>query len=123
MTFHSTITDPTLRMRAEWAEALSFALAQSHPNDAAEICTAYLETAQTGGPLLGDPFGMVVGDARLWAASALPHELVAYTLAGLERLPTSHLSTGTRKTVFKAIWRSFTDQDRAAFLNAVRVGK
>lgn len=110
-------------MRAAWAEALSFALAQSHPNDAAEICNAYLETAETGGPVLSDPFGMVAGDARLWAASAAPHELVAYTLAGLERLPKSQLTTGTRKTVFKAIWRTFTDQDRAAFLNAVRAGK
>lgn len=123
MTFHATITDPALRMRAAWVEALCFALAQSHPNDAAEICTAYLETAETGGTLLGDPFGMVAGDARLWATSAPPHEQVAYTLAGLERLPKSHLSTGMRKTAFKAIWHSFTDQDRAAFLKAVKGGK
>ena len=122
MTFHSTITDPALRMRAAWAEALCFALAQSHPHDAAAICVAYLETAETGGPVLGDPFGMVAGDARLWAASAPPHELVAYTFAGLERLPRSHLSTGTRKTAFKAIWRSFDHTDRAAFLKAVKGG-
>lgn len=87
------------------------------------ICTAYLETSETGGPLLGDPFGMVARDARLWVASAPPHELVAYTLAGLEHLPKSHLTTGTRKTVFKAIWCTFTDKDRAAFLQAVSAGK
>jgi hypothetical protein len=123
MTFQSKITDPGLRKRAAWAEALCFALAQSHPTDAAAICAAFLETAETGGPVLGDPFGMVAGDARFWAASAPPHELVAYTLAGLERLPRSHLSTGIGKTAFRAIWRSFNDQDRAAFLKAVKGGK
>jgi hypothetical protein len=120
MTFQTKIADPALRLRAAWSEALCFALAQSHPNDATEICTAYLETAETGGPQLGDPFGMVAGDARLWATAAPPHELAAYTLAGLERLPKSHLSTGMRKAAFKAIWRSFNDHDRAAFLIAVR---
>ncbi|WP_431299184.1 hypothetical protein [Tabrizicola sp. BL-A-41-H6] len=120
MTFQTKIADPALRMRAAWAEAVCFALAHSHPIDGAAICAAYLETAETGGPLLGDPFGLVVGDARLWAASAPPHELAAYTLAGLERLPKSQLSTGTRKTAFMAIWRSFNDHDRAAFLCAVR---
>lgn len=123
MTFQSTITDPALQMRAEWAEAACYALAHSHPNDAAAICFAYLETAETGGPVMGDPFGSVAGDARLWATAAPPHELIAYTLAGLEVLPKSHLSTVTRKTAFKAIWRSFDHQDRAAFLTAVKGAK
>ena len=123
MTFQTKIADPAMRMRAAWAEAVCFALGESHPHDAAAICAAFLETAETGGPLLGDPFGMVAGDARLWATSAPPHELVAYTLAGLERLPKAHLTSGTRKAAFKAIWRSFNDRDRAAFLNAVRGGK
>jgi hypothetical protein len=119
VTFH----DPASALRAEWADALCYALGECHPYDAAAICAAYLETAETGGPLMGDPFGMVAGDARLWAVSAPPHELVAYTLAGLERLPRSHLGTRTRKTAFKAIWRSFTDQERAAFLKVVKGGK
>lgn len=123
MTVQIKIADPALRMRAAWAQSLCFTLGECLPHDAAAICVAYLETVETGGPLMGDPFGLVAGDARLWAASAPPHELVAYTLAGLERLPRSHLSTGTRKTAFKAIWRSFNDQDRAAFLKAVKGGK
>jgi hypothetical protein len=123
MTFQSKITDPALRMRGEWADALVFALAQSDPHDAAAICAAYLETLETGGPVLSDPFGMVSGDARLWATSAPPLELIAYTLAGLEQLPRSHLSTVSRKTAFKAIWRSFDHQDRTAFLAAVKGGK
>ena len=123
MSFQTKIADPALRLRYEWAEAAAFALSEAEPTAAAAICLAYLETAETGGPVLGDPFGMVAGDARLWATSAPPHELVAYTLAGLEWLPKSHLSTVTRKTAFKAIWHGFTDQDRAAFLRAVRGGK
>ena len=113
------ITDPALRLRAEWANALAFALGECDPHDAAAICAAYLETVETGGPTLGDPFGTVAGDARLWAAAAPPHELTAFTLAGLERLPKSHLSNPARKTAFKAIWASFTDAERASFIAAV----
>ena len=116
------ITDPALRLRAEWAEAVCYALGECHPDEAAPICAAYLETAETGGPVLGDPFGMVASDARLWAAAAPPHELVAYTVAGLERLPKAHLSLPARKRVFKHLWRSFTDTDRAAFIKAVTKG-
>lgn len=123
MKMHAPISDPALRLRYEWAEAAAFALSEAEPTAAAAICFAYLETAETGGPVLGDPFGMVAGDARLWATAAPPHELVAYTLAGLEELPKSHLSTVTRKTAFKAIWRSFDHQDRAAFLAAVKGSK
>ena len=116
------ITDPALRLRAEWAEAVCYALGECHPDEAAPICAAYLETVETGGPVLGDPFGMVASDARLWAAAAPPHELVAYTVAGLERLPKSHLSNPARKTAFKALWRSFTDAERASFIKAVTKG-
>jgi hypothetical protein len=123
MSFQSKITDPASRLRYEWAEAAAFALSEAEPTDAAAICFAYLETAETGGPVLGDPFGTVAGDARLWATAAPPHELIAYTLAGLEVLPKSPLSTVTRKTAFKAIWRSFDHQDRAAFLAAVKGDK
>lgn len=117
------INDPTLRLRMEWANSLAFALGECHPDEAAPICAAYLETVETGGPTLGDPFGMVAGDARLWAAAAPPHELTAYTLAGLERLPNAHLSNPARKRCFKALWRSFTDADRAAFIKAVSKSK
>ena len=113
------INDPALRLRMEWANSLCFALGECHPDDAAAICAAFLETVETGGPVLGDPFGMVAGDARLWAVAAPPHELVAYTLAGLAELPKAHLSNPARKTCFKAIWRSFSDIERAAFIAAV----
>jgi len=108
------IFDP-LRLRAAWAEALVFALSRCDRAEAAPICLAYLEDMETGGPRY-DPFGAVYGDARLWAASAPPHELVAYTLAGLDHLPRAHLSGATAKRCFKAIWHRFSDADRAAFL-------
>lgn len=117
------IANPALRLRADMVAWLVYALEKNHPEDAAPICAAYLETTETGGPMMGDPFGIVAGDARLWALAAPPHELVAYTLAGLERLPRSHLSSPARKAAFKALWRSFTDTDRAAFIAQVKGGK
>lgn len=115
------IFDP-LRLRAAWAEALVFALSRCDRAEAAPICLAYLEDIETGGPG-HDPFGMIYGDARFWAECAPPHELVAYTLAGLDRLPRAHLSGGAAKRCFKALWQRFTDTDRAAFLKHVQGGR
>ena len=113
------INDHALRLRAEWANSLVYALTECHPEDAAAICVAFLETVETNGPIIGDPFGVTVSGARLWVAAAPTHELVAYTLAGLERLPNALLSNLARKTCFKALWRSFTEVERAAFIAAV----
>lgn len=115
--------DPTVRRRVEWNQSLVYALRECHPDDAAAICAAFLETVETGGPVLGDPFSMVAGDARFWAAAAPPHELFAYTLAGLESLPKSHLSIPARKRVFMALWSSFNARDRGAFLKRVTSGQ
>jgi len=119
MSLYQQIKDPTLRLRMEWAHSLAHALRECHPDDAAAICVAFLETVETGGPVLGNPFGMLVDDARLWAVVAPLHELTAYTLAGLEALPKAHLSKPARKRVFKALWWSFSDRERAAFIAVV----
>lgn len=87
--------------------------------DAAQICMAFLESMETGGPTLGDPFGMVAGDAALWADSAPAHELQAYGVAALDRLRTANLGINARKRLFAALWRSFKDEDRKAFLSRV----
>ncbi|MCC6001903.1 MAG: hypothetical protein JJU19_13735 [Pararhodobacter sp.] len=98
------------------------ALEACDPQEAVPICAAYLETAETGGPWM-QPFGeLQAGDARLWAAAAPPHELVAYTLAGLDRLPKAHLSLPARKRLFKHLWKGFAPTDRAAFLAHVKGG-
>lgn len=116
-------TETIVGSRREWLEAAWFALDHCDPEDRFELLTAWMAQYETGGPTLGDPFGMVAGDARLWAAAAPPHELVAYTLAGLERLPDRHLSLTARKQVFKALWTSFADKDRASFIAHVKGGK
>ena len=101
------------------AAALCDALAECDPKAASEICAAYLDARRTGGPVLGDPFGMVSGDAGLWADSAPVHELAAYGVAALDRLRTANLGLNARKRLFAAIWQSFPEQDRKAFLARV----
>ena len=113
--------DPAIRERAEVATWVCLALERAHPDDAAPICVAYLETVETGGPR-HDPFGFLYSDARLWAQAAPPHELAAFTIAGMEQLPKAHLSIPTRKRLFKQLWRSFTPKDRAAFIAHVKGG-
>src|SRR6056297_1435186 len=81
---------PDTRLRLEWAETAVFALEHCRVSHANAICAAWLEGAEIGGPR-HDPFGMVYSDARFWALGAPQHELVAYTLAGLERLPSALL--------------------------------
>lgn len=115
------ITDPALRYRAEWSQTLVLTLEHCHPHDAAAICAAYLETVETGGPNHA-PYSFVYSDAGIWARSAPPHELVAYTLHGLEQLPKARLSNPARKKLFKHLWKGFTDADRTAFLRHVSGG-
>lgn len=116
---HTEFQTHEMRMRAEWANSLTFALGECHPEDAAKICVAFLQTVETDGPVIGDPFGITVSNARLWVAAAPAHELIAYTLAGLEHLPNAHLSKPARKACFNALWRSFTDAERANFIKQV----
>ncbi|MCC5974728.1 MAG: hypothetical protein JJT81_11830 [Rubellimicrobium sp.] len=121
---HTSIAPETIvAARREWLDAAWLALDHCDPDDRFELLTAWMAKYETGGPPLGDPFGMVAGDARLWAAAAPPHELVAFTLAGLERLPDRHLSLTARKQVFKALWRSLPETDRASFIAHVKGGK
>jgi len=122
ITMDYTITKPTDPLFAQWAEAACLALAECRPQDAAAICAAYLDTMETGGPR-SDVFGTLYSDATWWADLAPPHELAVYVTAGLTRLPKRHISLPARKRVFKALWQSFPDADRAAFLAHVKGGK
>ena len=112
---------PEVGLRLGWAEAAVFALEQCTLPHANAICAAWLEAAETGGPR-HDPFGKLYADARYWAVAAPPHELVAYTLAGMAQAPKALLPLPFRKNVFKALWRGFPDAERAAFLKAVTKG-
>ena len=113
---------PDSRLRLEWAEAAILALEHCRPEHANAICIGWLEGAETGGPR-HDPFGMLYSDARFWAVAAPQHELVAYTLAGLERIAKIPLTLSTRRKVFKALWRSFPERERAAFIKQVTGGR
>ena len=112
---------PDARFRLGWAEAAIFALEQCTLPHANAICSAWLEAAETGGPR-HDPFGTLYADARYWAVAAPPHELVAYTVAGLELAPKALLPLPFRKWVFKDLWRGLPDAERYAFLKAVTKG-
>ena len=117
-----SVTKATDPLCIQWAEAACLALAECRPKDAAAICAAYLDTMETGGPR-NDAFGLLHEDARWWADLAPVHELVAYVTAGLTRLPRRHPSLPARKALFKALWRSLPDTDRAAFLAHVKGGR
>jgi len=117
-----SVTAPTAPLFAQWAEAACLALAECRDQDRAAICAAVLDSMQTSGPR-HDVFGLLYEDAQWWADLAPPHELVAYTTAGLARLPKRNLSLPARKRVFAALWKSFPDADRAAFLAHVKGGK
>jgi hypothetical protein len=112
------ISDPVARLRHERRVSAVLALYCLDPMDAATICTEVLESMETDGPR-HDPFGHVRSDARFWADCAPPHEVAAYTVAGLERLQNSPLGRRTRKRVFFALWQTFKISDRFAFLTKV----
>ncbi|TQM92445.1 hypothetical protein [Roseinatronobacter monicus] len=119
----SKISDPTLRLRMEWANSAAYALGECHPDEAVPLCVAFLESVETRGPTLGNFFGWVISDASLWAAAAPLHELVAYGLAALKRFPSNHLTKLTLKKVLMALWRSLNDEEQAAFIQTVTKGR
>ncbi len=95
---------------------MCFTLGQCHAEDATAICAAYLDSVKTSGPVLGDPFGMMAGDARFWADCAPIHELAAYGAAALEKLRGLALAKNARKRLFWDLWASFGPDDRRSFL-------
>ncbi len=111
--FHSA----DYRMRAEWASAAAYALEKCHAYDAAQLCAGILDAMQTDGPPMGDTWGLVVSDARLWADIAPAHEVVAYGAASLDRLRGLAVGLNTRKRLFVRLWEGFSPKDRQAFLS------
>ena len=113
---------PDVRLRAVRAEHLALTLGDAHPADATAICVAYLNSMSPGAPQPRDPFGDLRADADFWADLAHEAELEAYFAATLRRLGKRHLGREPRKRLFKELWRSFTDAERAAFLKKVTGG-
>ena len=105
-----------VRQRLKNAEQLCHALAEAHCEDAAAICAAFMDDMLTTVPGLS-PFGDLRADAAFWADCAQPPELEAYFCAALKRLGGSVLGIQARKRLFKALWSSFSQAERLAFLH------
>lgn len=108
-----------MRMRAEWAKALCYAIAECHPDDATQIMAAALEDMAAGQPTRPFPFCDIRSDADWWADCAHPAELECYFSSALKRLGDRALGMKARKRLFVALWQSFPLADRLAFLARV----
>jgi hypothetical protein len=89
--------------------------------DAGPIMAALLEENRFAAPEVSDSyFRDLRQEAEDWADWSDPSVLQAYACAALTRLERAdYLGQVTRKRLFAAIWRSFTPEDRAAFLAKV----
>lgn len=115
------LIDRDPRVRMGWAESLCFALGECHPDDASAICAAFLESQAAGMPGC-DPWGDIRADAAFWTDSAHVAEVEIYTCAGLHKLGRMALAKTARKKLFRALWRSFTSAEQAAFIKAASRG-
>lgn len=113
--------DPSIEAMARAMEAAIVA-AERHPSgrDALGqmLCVA-LDTVAGGAPL-HTAFGDMRSDAEWWADCATPVELELYAAAALRRIERKTFAPRARKRLFKALWRTFTADERAAFLAAVK---
>lgn len=100
-------------------EAAVLALTNLDRHDAGQICCAVLDEIAAGMPDF-DPWGSTRDDAMYWADIAHPAELEFYFAAALRALGRRALGKQSRKRLFKELWRSFTDTERAAFLRHVQ---
>lgn len=91
------------------------ALEALDPQDAATTCAAVLDEISAGSPRL-DPWGDLRADAQFWADCANNAELEVYYAAALKRLGKTSFGIHARKRLIMAIWTSFSNTDRKAFL-------
>ncbi|MFC3613561.1 hypothetical protein ACFORG_07290 [Lutimaribacter marinistellae] len=115
---HMEALPPAARYRHEKRLTASIALTDLDPQDAAQICCAVLDEVAAEMPDL-DPWGSIRSDAAFWADLAHPAELENYATFALRKLGQRALGKQMRKRLFKELWRSFTDAERAAFLKHV----
>ena len=110
------------QQRMERAEALCDALGNAHPDDAKPLAVAFLSSMAAGDPPPRDPFDNIREDAAFWCDCAHEGELEAYFTAALRRIGKRPIGREARKRLFKELWRSFTDSERAAFIAHVKGG-
>lgn len=120
MTFQSnTLSNTAAQYYQMKREAAAMALTDLDPQDAAQICVAVLDEAAAGMPGF-DPWGDIRADAAFWADVAHPAELEIYAAVAMQKLGQRSLGKQMRKRLFKDLWRSFTETERAAFLRHVQ---
>ena len=86
--------------------------------DAAVICATVLDEIGAGAPRL-DYCGDIRAEADEWAFFANAAELESYFASAEKRLENQALGIKARKRMFAALWLSFTDNERRAFLARV----
>ncbi len=99
------------------ARSLCEAIANTYPDDAAQILAAALEDMETDGPYAS--FADVRSDAKFWADCASPRELEVYLWAILRVLGHRAFAVTARKRLLVTLWSSLPCDDRAAFLARV----
>lgn len=108
------------RVKIDAAMNLCLAIGECDRAVAVQIMAAAMESLQAGMPA-SDPFWQegVRSDAEWWADLATPHELEAYTAAGLRAIERTAFCERARKRLFLALWGSMTVADRQAFIGRV----
>ncbi len=89
----------------------------AHRDDALTICCAALDRLRAGTPL--PPLSEIEDEARWWASTAAPFELLAYMQACLDRLADEAMTVNTRKRLMVQLWDTLPAPDRQAFLSRV----
>ena len=106
--------------RMDAVQRLVVAIGACHPRDAAQVMAAALEDMSAGMPDVSQGFfGAMRADAEFWSDLATPPEIEAYVAAGLRVIERSAFCARARKRLFAALWASFPDADRRAFLARV----
>lgn len=106
------------RHRHEKREAAVMALMDLAPQEAAAIACTVLDEVAAGDPPY-DALGDIRAAAEWWAGFANPAELQCYFASAVKRLENQALGIKARKRMFAALWISFSDADRKAFLARV----
>ena len=88
------------------------------PAERSAVAAFVLDGTGAGFPELPG-FGDVRDQAETWGDCANHLELECYTVAGLRRLGRVPLARDQRKRLFAALWETFADGDRIAFLGRV----
>lgn len=107
------------RLRASRAVDLAVALGAADERDAVQVCAAFLEHVAPDGPEFHNVMHGLRAEAEFWADCASPPALEAYVAAGLRQIGRTAFAERARKRIFAALWESFPEADRRAFVERV----